>query len=198
MLFSGQSALPPLLEHSASYTAGALVLLVVCKALAYSISLGGFRGGPIFPSMFIGAAGGLALSHLPGLPMIAGAAIGIGAMTAGMLQLPITAVLLTTLFLGSDGVATMPLTIMAVVTAFVLAKWLTGPPSQPAAESPPPGDAELPTEGDRCPGVMDMTESYDVIIVGTGAGGGTLARTLAPSGKRILLLERGDFLTRER
>jgi choline dehydrogenase-like flavoprotein len=42
-----------------------------------------------------------------------------------------------------------------------------------------------------------MTESYDVIIVGTGAGGGTLARTLAPSGKRILLLERGDFLTRE-
>ncbi len=42
-----------------------------------------------------------------------------------------------------------------------------------------------------------MTESYDVMIVGTGAGGGTLARTLAPSGKRILLLERGDFLTRE-
>ena len=45
--------------------------------------------------------------------------------------------------------------------------------------------------------MMKMTESYDVIIVGTGAGGGTLARTLAPSGKRILLLERGDFLTRE-
>jgi choline dehydrogenase-like flavoprotein len=44
---------------------------------------------------------------------------------------------------------------------------------------------------------MTMTERYDVIIVGTGAGGGTLARTLAPSGKRILLLERGDFLTRE-
>ena len=152
VLFSGQSALPPLLENSASYTAGALVLLLVCKALAYSISLGGFRGGPIFPSMFIGAVGGLALSHLPGLPMIAGAAIGIGAMTAGMLQLPITAVLLTTLFLGSDGVATMPLTIMAVVTAFVLAKWLTGPPSQPAAESPPPGDADLPHGGRPLPG----------------------------------------------
>ena len=42
-----------------------------------------------------------------------------------------------------------------------------------------------------------MTEHYDVIIAGTGAGGGTLARTLAPSGKRILLLERGDFLPRE-
>ena len=42
-----------------------------------------------------------------------------------------------------------------------------------------------------------MTEHYDVIIVGTGAGGGTLAHTLAPSGKRILLLERGSFLPRE-
>jgi choline dehydrogenase-like flavoprotein len=42
-----------------------------------------------------------------------------------------------------------------------------------------------------------MTESYDVIVIGTGAGGGTLARHLAPSGKRILLLERGDWLPRE-
>jgi choline dehydrogenase-like flavoprotein len=38
---------------------------------------------------------------------------------------------------------------------------------------------------------------YDVIIIGTGAGGGTLARHLAPSGKRILLLERGGWLARE-
>ena len=40
-------------------------------------------------------------------------------------------------------------------------------------------------------------DDYDVIIIGTGAGGGTLARHLAPSGKRILLLERGDWLPRE-
>jgi choline dehydrogenase-like flavoprotein len=40
-------------------------------------------------------------------------------------------------------------------------------------------------------------ETYDVIIIGTGAGGGTIARHLAPSGKRILLLERGDWLPRE-
>src|SRR6266542_710519 len=38
---------------------------------------------------------------------------------------------------------------------------------------------------------------YDVIIIGTGAGGGTLAGHLAPSGRRILLLERGDWLPRE-
>ena len=38
---------------------------------------------------------------------------------------------------------------------------------------------------------------YDIIIIGSGAGGGTLARHLAPSGKSILLLERGDWLKRE-
>ena len=42
-----------------------------------------------------------------------------------------------------------------------------------------------------------MDGHYDVIVIGTGAGGGTLARHLAPSGKRVLLLERGDWLPRE-
>ena len=40
--------------------------------------------------------------------------------------------------------------------------------------------------------------SYDIIIIGSGAGGGTLAAHLAPSGKKILLLERGDWLQRKR
>ncbi len=44
---------------------------------------------------------------------------------------------------------------------------------------------------------MASDNQYDVIIIGTGAGGGTLAYHLAPSGKRILLLERGDYLPRE-
>jgi choline dehydrogenase-like flavoprotein len=42
------------------------------------------------------------------------------------------------------------------------------------------------------------TDRYDIIIIGTGAGGGTLAYRLAPTGKRILVLERGDFLPREK
>jgi choline dehydrogenase-like flavoprotein len=42
-----------------------------------------------------------------------------------------------------------------------------------------------------------MENHYDVIIIGTGAGGGTLAHRLAPSNKRILVLERGDYLRRE-
>jgi choline dehydrogenase-like flavoprotein len=42
-----------------------------------------------------------------------------------------------------------------------------------------------------------MKTDYDIIIIGTGAGGGTLAKHLAPSGKSILLLERGGWLKRE-
>ncbi len=42
-----------------------------------------------------------------------------------------------------------------------------------------------------------MSHHYDVIVIGSGAGGGTLVRRLAASGKRILLLERGGWLPRE-
>jgi choline dehydrogenase-like flavoprotein len=41
-------------------------------------------------------------------------------------------------------------------------------------------------------------EHYDLIIIGTGAGGGTLAHQLAPGGKRILILERGPFLLQDK
>jgi choline dehydrogenase-like flavoprotein len=44
---------------------------------------------------------------------------------------------------------------------------------------------------------MTAARDYDVIIIGTGAGGGTLASRLAPSGLRVLLLERGDYVPRE-
>jgi len=43
-----------------------------------------------------------------------------------------------------------------------------------------------------------MSTDYDVIIIGTGAGGGTLLHALAPTGKRILVLERGGFVPREK
>jgi hypothetical protein len=119
VLFSGQSALPSLLTNSAEYSVGALTMIVLCKGLAYALSMSSFRGGPIFPAMFVGAAGGLAMSHLPGLPAVAGAAMGIGAMTCVMLGLPLTSVLLTTLFMGSDGLDVMPVVIIAVVVAYV-------------------------------------------------------------------------------
>lgn len=128
VLFSGQNQLPPLIESSASYSVGALLMILLCKGIAYGLSLVGFRGGPTFPALFLGAAGGMAMSHLPGLGLIPGAAMGVGAMAVGMLRLPFTAVLLTTLFFGNDGVTVMPLVIVAVVVAHVTTIRLTPPP----------------------------------------------------------------------
>ncbi|MFI8264615.1 MULTISPECIES: chloride channel protein [unclassified Streptomyces] len=129
VLYSGQSALGPLLAGQAGYTGGALVLLVVCKAVAYSLSLGAFRGGPVFPSMFVGAAGGLALAHLSGLDVTSGFAMGVGAMCVAMLKLPMTSVLLATLLLGTEGVTVMPLVIVAVVVSYVLTVRLVPAPA---------------------------------------------------------------------
>jgi H+/Cl- antiporter ClcA len=121
VLFSGEENLPHLLHSPSTYSVGACLLLIVCKGLAYSISLSAFRGGPVFPSMFIGAAAGILLSHLPGLETTAGIAMGIGAMLAVMLRMPMTAVLLPSLLLGREGISAMPLVIVAVVTAYVAA-----------------------------------------------------------------------------
>ena len=137
VLFSGQSAVPDLVTHAAGWTVGALVMLLVCKGVAYSLSLSSFRGGPIFPAIFIGVAGGIALSHLPGLPLVAGAAMGVGAMTAGALKLPMTAVLLASLLFLSDALEVMPVVIVAVVVSYVVAAQLAPRPLPSLAAAPP-------------------------------------------------------------
>ena len=129
VLFSGQDQLGPFLEGAAGWSVGALLLLVACKGLAYALSLSSFRGGPVFPALFIGAAGGMAASGLPGLELVPATAMGIGAMCTVMLGLPLTATLLATLLMGSDGIAATPLVIVAVVVAYVTTAHLT--PSQP-------------------------------------------------------------------
>ena len=133
VLFSGQTALGPLVAGAAGYSVGALILLAACKALAYSVSLSAFRGGPVFPAMFLGAVGGIALSHLPGLPLIAGVGIGVGAMLGAMLRLPIFAVLITSVFLAGAGVNLLPPVIVAVVVAYaVSARFVPADPPSPA------------------------------------------------------------------
>jgi H+/Cl- antiporter ClcA len=142
VLFSGQNQVGPFITHAASYGVGALVLLVAMKALAYGVSMSSFRGGPVFPSIFIGAVGGALLSHLPGLPLVPAVGMGMGAMLVGMLRLPLTSVLLASLLLFSDGVANMPVVILAVVTAYVAVTRLDPPaapePSAAAAPAAPP------------------------------------------------------------
>jgi H+/Cl- antiporter ClcA len=142
VLFSGQDALGPLIDHSADYTVGALLLLMICKAVAYGTSMSGFRGGPVFPAMFIGAAGGIAMSHLPGLPLVSGVAMGIGAMSAVMLRLPLTSVLLATVLLSSDALTVTPVAIVAVVVAYVASARLAPTPAA-SGEAPSAASAAV-------------------------------------------------------
>ncbi len=144
ILFSGQDQLPGLVHNAASFSVGALLLIVLCKGLAYSLALSSFRGGPVFPSLFIGAAGGIAASHLPGLPLVPAIAMGIGAMSCTMLGLPLTSVLLATLLLGSDGLAAMPLVIVSVVVSYVLTARLAPAPTPDPDPAPSPAAAPAP------------------------------------------------------
>ena len=138
VLFSGQAQLPSLIQTAGGWSVGALVLLFACKGIAYGLSLSCFRGGPVFPALFLGAAGGIALSHAPGLPMIAGVGMGVGAMSVAMLNLPLTSVLLASVFLEADAVALMPLIIVSVVVAYVTSARLAPakPPEPRTAASP--------------------------------------------------------------
>jgi H+/Cl- antiporter ClcA len=139
VLFSGQDQLPQLIQTAADWSFWTVVLLFVCKGVAYGLSLSCFRGGPVFPALFLGAAGGIALSHAPGLPMIAGVGMGIGAMSVAMLGLPLTSVLLASVILQADAVALMPIVIVAVVVAYVTSARLAPAPAPSPTTAASPG-----------------------------------------------------------
>jgi H+/Cl- antiporter ClcA len=136
VLFSGQAQLPALVQHAATWSVGTVVLLLACKGIAYGASLSSFRGGPIFPGIFVGATLGIAFSHLPGLPLIAGVGIGIGAMTCAMLGLPLASVLLASLLLSGDGVTLMPLVIVGVAVTYITSAHLAPKPDPIPSASP--------------------------------------------------------------
>ena len=134
VLFSGQDALPELVADATDYSVGVLILLAACKMFAYGLSLSAFRGGPVFPAMFIGAVIGIAASGLPGMSLAPAIGMGIGAMCAAMLRLPMTSTLLATLLLGKDGVTVTPQVVVAVAVAFVITTMLPTPGKE--AEAP--------------------------------------------------------------
>jgi len=137
VLFSGQDALPELVEHAADYSVGVLILLAACKTFVYGLSLSAFRGGPVFPAMFTGAVLGIAAAGLPGMSMAPGIAMGIGAMCAAMLRLPMTSTLLAVLLMGADGVTVTPQVVVAVVVSFVITYLL--PIAEPKETEHQPG-----------------------------------------------------------
>jgi H+/Cl- antiporter ClcA len=149
VLFSGQDQLGPLIAGAAGWSVGALLLLIVCKGAAYALALSSFRGGPVFPAIFLGAAGGLAMADLPGMELVPAVAMGMGAMSVVMLGLPLTSVMLATLLLGADGLAAIPLVIVSVVVAFVLTARLSAPAAQAAADAGEATDAAASPSASR-------------------------------------------------
>lgn len=140
VLFSGQAAMPQMLALTAGTTA---LLIVAAKAVAYALSIGGgFRGGMVFPGVFIGVAAAVACVDLvPDANLAAMSAAGIGAAVASILRLPFTAVLLAVLLCAGAGLAvTTGAIVAAIVGLFVrlgldrrLAPAVGSPSDQPAA-----------------------------------------------------------------
>lgn len=122
---SGQATLGMLASDPGAWTNGALVLLLLCKGLAYGWSIGVLRGGPIFPAIFLGAAAGVLASNvLPGLDTVPALSLGMAAGVAVM-GLPVTGIILVTLLLGDAAASQMPVVILAAVTALVVGELLS-------------------------------------------------------------------------
>jgi H+/Cl- antiporter ClcA len=151
VLFSGQDALPGLTSQASSWSISALLLLIAFKGLAYSLSLGSFRGGPTFPAMFLGAAAGLLASHLPGFPLTPAVAVGMGAGIVSVLRLPLSAVVIAVLLTAHAGTADEPLVIVGVVVALVVTLLLTRLIPAPGSRSAGEAAADRPTADTGAP-----------------------------------------------
>jgi H+/Cl- antiporter ClcA len=126
VLFSGQESLSGLVEGAGEWSVGALLLLILFKGLAWSLSLAAFRGGPVFPALLLGAAAGIIASHLPGFELTPAVAVGIGAAIASVLRLPISAVLLAVLLTLGAGLGASPLIVVAVVVSYLVTNLIAG------------------------------------------------------------------------
>jgi H+/Cl- antiporter ClcA len=121
-LFSGETSAATVAANGASWGAVTLVALLVFKGLAYAVSLGSlFRGGPVFPALFLGVATGILLSTLvPSVSPTAAVVAGMAAATSAALRLPLSAVLLAVVLGGSTAVEATTLALLASVVAFVV------------------------------------------------------------------------------
>jgi hypothetical protein len=119
VLFSGQEELNPLVENSATWSLSALALLIVFKGVAYGLSLGSFRGGPVFPAILLAVAGGLMAARLPGYSVTPAVAVAVGAGTVAALRLPLSAVVLATVLTSPAGLGVAPLIVVGVTVAYL-------------------------------------------------------------------------------
>jgi H+/Cl- antiporter ClcA len=138
VLFSGETDLPSLVQGAGTWSLSALALLIVFKGLAWSISLASFRGGPVFPSLFLGAAGGLMASHLAGFALTPAVGVGMGAAIASVLGLPLAAVVLAALLTSKSGAGASPVIIVGVVVAYLTTRVLSAPRASKTAAAKEP------------------------------------------------------------
>ncbi len=131
VLFSGQETLGPLVADADTWSPYALALVIAFKGLAYALSLASFRGGPVFPAMFLGTAAGLMAAQLPSFELTPAVAVGLGAAAVAVLRLPLSAVVLATLVASQAGLGVAPLVIVGVVVAFLVANFIDPPADQP-------------------------------------------------------------------
>ena len=141
VLFSGQTAIPDVLSIDSG---GLLIVLVVAKALAFAWCLGGgFRGGPIFPSIFLGVGVASLASVWLGMSPTVALAIGAAAGMTAMSSFLFTSVLFADLLVGSAGHATVPAAVLAAASA-----WLTVQALARLMPDPPAAGAVAGTNGD--------------------------------------------------
>jgi H+/Cl- antiporter ClcA len=145
VLFSGESAFSSLFASASTTSISALVLLIVFKGLAWSISLSSFRGGPTFPAIFLGVVAGLLAAHLPGYSETPAVAALVGACCVSVLRLPLASVMIATLLSAKAGLEVAPLIVIAVVVAYLTSEALTayvdariGKTREPATAAPEP------------------------------------------------------------
>ena len=119
VLFSGQEQMPELLGLAGI---GTLVAVVLFKGLAYAASLGaGFRGGPLFPAVFLGVGVGTAAAVLvSSVNLSAMVAAGIAAASAAGLRMPFSSMLLAVLLCAAAGPAVTVLAGVGVVVGLIL------------------------------------------------------------------------------
>ncbi len=152
ILFSGQDAMGEVVHLAPTLSAGTLVAILAFKGLAWSVSLGSFRGGPTFPAMFLGLVAGLLAANLLGVDETAMIGIGMGAMTVSMLRLPLSAVILA-MAVTQAGLSLVPLIIVAVVVAYIVTELLGARRHRPmvaaAATDATPGAASAGAAPER-------------------------------------------------
>ena len=149
VLFSGQDAFGTFMHEGPTLSLSTLALLLICKGVAWGISLGNFRGGPTFPALFLGAAAGLLASHLPGYAETQAVAALMGAACVSMLRLPLSSIVIALLLTSQSGLAVAPLIIVAVVVAYIttmmLSAWRATDEKEEAAPASPAAVSHHPS-----------------------------------------------------